>query len=211
MIAITVSTNYSDLLPFILNANSEFFKKWIFVTSPNDQATIDILSKNPNVIILFWDFQNSGYKFDKGGAVKLAQEYTYEHFPDEWYLLLDSDICLPFYFAFLINNLNELGSVDQEAVYGCAVRREYSKSSDYKKSVNYKETREPWVIGFFQLYRKKVFYSPSNDASQCDLDFLKHFSKHFFINDFVCNHLGSPYTNWQGREINSDFIIDEPI
>jgi hypothetical protein len=205
MIAITISTNYSDLLPFILDANIGFFKKWIFVTSINDQATIDILSNNPNVIILYWDFQNSNREFDKGGAVKLAQEYAYENFPDDWYLILDSDICLPSDFINVVQGLHQLNT---DYIYGCKTRREYRKLSDLKKETDYTEYDSTLVLGFFQLYKKKVFYKQSNDASYCDLDFLKNFTLTMIFINVICNHLGLSGVNWKGRKLNSDFIVD---
>jgi hypothetical protein len=94
MAAITVSTNYSDILPYTLEANRKFLKNWIFVTDVNDTKTIEILKKEPTVTILYWDFQNGGRSFDKGGAVRHAQKYLYSNFPNDWYLIIDSDICL---------------------------------------------------------------------------------------------------------------------
>ena len=71
MIAITVSTNYHDILKLVLAADKQFFDRWIFVTDVNDIQTIDVLTKH-DVIVLYHDFKNGGRVFDKGGAVAMV-------------------------------------------------------------------------------------------------------------------------------------------
>jgi hypothetical protein len=59
IIAITVSTNYSDLLYHALKSNHKYFKHWIFVTDQNDKDTIELLNqydeeieeKEPEIIL----------------------------------------------------------------------------------------------------------------------------------------------------------------
>jgi hypothetical protein len=206
MIAITVSTNYSDILPLILEANVRFFKKWIFVTSVNDTPTIHLLMGNSNIDILYWDFNNSGRKFDKGGAVKYAQEFAYDKFPDEWYLLLDSDICLSKDFS-AVAELT--GRFDPEAIYGAKNRYDFNKLSDFRNFTNYsKYPLGHKLYGYFQLYKQKLFYQPSIDAGLCDIEFTGQFNKRFFLDGFECSHLGRKKRNWAGRKIGSDFIMD---
>jgi len=205
MIAITVSTNYHDILKLVLAADKQFFDRWIFVTDVNDIQTIDVLTKH-DVIVLYHDFKNGGRVFDKGGAVAMAQQFAYRHYPDEWYLLMDSDICLSPEFAALPPAVKDF---DPDAVFGAKRRHDYGKLSDYRAGRNYFEY--PWgdqLQGYFQLYRKKVLYQSSRDASACDLDFLSHFDKKVTIDGFVCNHLGRK-GNWQGRTVGEDFLFDE--
>lgn len=206
MIAITVSTNYSDILPFTLEANLHHFKKWIFVTDVNDKATIEILSKIPKVIILYWDFQNGRRQFDKGGAVMMAQKFVYDNWPLDWYLIIDSDICLSHDFTINTDTLNP------SFVYGASYRHDFYKLSDYKNNINfYNCPTYNFPLGFFQLYNEKHFYQQSNSAASCDDQFInRHFQKRvFMLNHFVCNHLGKNEVNWYGgRKTGSDFIID---
>ena len=204
MIAITVSTNYHDILKLVLAADLQFFDRWIFVTDVNDIQTIDVLTRH-DVIVLYHDFKNGGRVFDKGGAVAMAQQFAYRHYPDQWYLLMDSDICLSPEFAALPPAVQ---GFDADAVYGAKRRHDFGKLSDYRAGINYFEY--PWgdqLQGYFQLYKKKVLYQSSRDASACDLDFLAHFDKKVTIDGFVCNHLGRK-GNWQGRKVGEDFDFD---
>jgi hypothetical protein len=206
MAAITVSTNYSDILPYTLNANRKFLKNWIFVTDSNDFKTIEILKKEPTVTIMYWDFQNNGKQFDKGGAVRHAQEYAYSVFPDDWYLIIDSDICLSSNFYVDLNNL------DSNIAYGCSTRHDFYKLSDYRKNINfYNCPTYNFPLGFFQLYKQKHYYESSNSAASCDDQFIKRNFRHWeMLNNFTCNHLGKNEVNWYGgRKLGSDFLIDE--
>ena len=206
MIAITVSTNYSDILPFALEANLGYFERWFIVTDKNDEKTIKLLEQEEKVEIVLFDFKNYGCVFNKGGAVRAAQELAYEQFPDEWYLLVDSDICLTEDIAQFVD-IN-FAIFDEETIYGAGIRHEFRFLSDYKKHSNYLDF--PYanqLQGYFQLYKKKVFYAQSYDCSQCDLLFLENFEKHSILKKMVVCHLGSA-GNWTGREIGSDFVID---
>jgi hypothetical protein len=200
MIGITVSTNYSDILPFILEENLKYFDKWIFITSNDDYATIDLLKDNPKIVILYWNFNNDGALFDKGGAIKLGQEYAYTNYPDDWYLIIDSDICLPNNFYITTSSLNT------DCIYGITERLDFSKLSDFKNKTNYRIYNLGAGVGFFQLYKQHRTYNQSNSAGGCDNDFKALFKTVVAI-PFVCYHLGAP-GNWNGRTTGSDFIID---
>lgn len=207
MIAVTVSTNYSDILPFILEANRKYFTNWIFVTDRNDHTTIGILSKEPTVTILYWDFQNSGKRFDKGGALAYAQGYAYETFPNDWYLIVDSDICLSEEFATI--NVNEL---NPELLYGCHNRWDFLDINDYRNNINFTEyRRHNFPIGFFQLYKQKHYYRSFDTAGNCDDEFVNRCfpQKYGMFDQFVCRHLGKDATNWAGRVVGSDFFTDQ--
>jgi hypothetical protein len=153
MIAITVSTNFADLLPIVYQYNHKFFKHWVIVTSKNDYATIDFLTSKPNVTVLFWNFKNNQRVFDKGGAVRYAQEYVYEKFPDDWYLIIDSDICLYQH----TSPLNYISNYDSEAIYGLENRLDFASLNDLLAFKNFIKHVPIGVDGFFQLYRKKAF------------------------------------------------------
>ena len=206
MVAITVSTNYSDLLPIVYSNNKAFFKHWVFVTAKEDSATIKFLSDKPEVTILYWDFQNQMRVFDKGGAICHAQAYTYEKFPDDWYLLLDSDICLPPIFSRFLNEA--ISQLNVEAIYGLNDRMDFETMSDFLSFKNYKlHKHKNHLYGYFQLYRKKFFYSSSRNASRCDAEFVEYFSKIILIHNVPCAHLGG-LSHWNGnRRLGSDFNL----
>jgi len=211
MIAITVSTNYIDLLPFVYERNNGCFKHWVFVTDKNDQETINFLVKKPNVTVLYWDFQNERRHFDKGGAIRHAQYYVYDKFPDDWYLLIDADIVLPLEDQDKIKKFLTIQNENHfsESIFGMGNRYDFSKMSDLLAEINYKHyDNQNMVAGYFQLYKEKYFYSPSLDASQCDWYFTDFFPKKIFT-DFKCYHLGQSDTHWKGnRKPGVDFSMD---
>jgi hypothetical protein len=214
MIAITVSTNYIDILPFVYERNKIFFKHWVFVTDKNDQETINFLSNKPDVTVLYWDFQNERRHFDKGGAIRHAQYYVYDKFPNDWYLLIDSDIVLPTdsqnILSAEIPKMDKMPGIPETAIFGMDRRLDFSRMSDLLAEKNYTVyNHKNCLDGYFQLYKEKYFYAPSRDASHCDAEFVGYFKKNFLLKDVKCFHLGQQIVNWKGtRKPGSDFVID---
>jgi hypothetical protein len=206
MIAITVSTNYHDLLPIVYHHNKDYFKHWVFVTDRGDAETINFLSTKPNVTILFWDFQNHRNIFDKGGAIRYAQTFAYEKYPDDWYLIIDSDICLPREFSHFTAVF--LPTYDVNLIYGLDERLDFESLEDFHNYTNYKKYEHgERVDGYFQLYKDKFFYNTSRDASNCDNEFAKRFPGRNLILGIPCVHLGNK-SHWNGkRELGSDFKL----
>lgn len=217
MIAITVSTNYIDLLPFVYERNKNCFKHWIFVTDKNDHETIKFLTNKPNVTVLFWDFKNERRVFDKGGAIRHAQYFAYDKFPSDWYILIDTDIILPIesqkFLSIEIVKINGTPGIPEVAVFGANKRFDFSKMSDLLAEKNYHiYNHKNYICGYFQMYKEKYFYSPSRDASRCDVDFSEYFKKPFLIQDLKCYHLGQHSVHWKGdRKPGSDFLLDVEI
>lgn len=201
MIAITVSTNYHDILPYILEANLKHIDRWIFVTDVNDHATIDLLTPHDKITILYWDFKNNGRSFDKGGAVKYAQQHAYGNYPDDWYLILDSDICFPENFSI------DTATLNTGALY-TTNRQDFNSASSYRqRQPCYQHPLNPKnCLGYFQLYKQHLFYESSHSAGKCDDNFSFKLPNRCL--DIMCSHLGSPNTNWDGRAIGSDFLVD---
>jgi hypothetical protein len=205
MIGITVSTNYSDILPFVLEANLPWLTHWVISTDHTDHATQDLLSKYPNVSVVLHNFKNNGRKFDKGGGMAVAQQYAYTHFPDEWYLNLDSDITLPKDMQLAVDQL------DPQKVYGTVGRICYRTASGYRCGEDYGISDNQRILGFFQLYKKHVYYYPSNCSGYCDDDFIDdHWlpENRVLIKTILVGHLGHNYQGWEGRKIGSDFLLD---
>ena len=71
LVAITVSTNYSDLLKLVLKQNLKFIDKWFIITDKRDKETINLIKNEKKIKILYYNFQNNNCKFDKGGAIKI--------------------------------------------------------------------------------------------------------------------------------------------
>jgi hypothetical protein len=206
IIGITVSTKYSDILPYVIKANKKFLKHWIFITDKNDKKTINILKKYKTITILYFDFQEDDRIFNKGGGIRLGQEFAYKHFPDDWYLILDSDICLEKNFKKYINCYAPV--LDPKTIYGCKKRRDFHTYKDYKYKINFIKAGVGYTLpGFFQFYKRRIFYQSSNDASTCDMQFLTRFKSRIYLNEIICYHLGKGSIHWEGRKTTSDFKI----
>ena len=214
IVAITVSTNYIDILPFVYERNKGCFKHWVFVTDKNDQETINFLSNKPNVTVLYWDFQNERRHFDKGGAIRHAQYHAYDKFPNNWYAIIDSDIVLPIDTQNIL--LRDLPTLDRDSdleptiIIGIDNLLEFSKMSDFLTAANYVlRSNFDMPFGYFQLYKEKYFYSSSINASRCDIDFNSFFERSIMTTYLKCFHLGQRGVHWKGgRKPGSDFVID---
>jgi len=192
--AITVSVNYSEVLAYIIEKNIHLFSSWIIVTDSKDERTIALVQKYPKIELLFFDFTEHGRKFNKGGGIRLAQEFVYRKYPDHWYLILDSDICLQF-----ASELALLNHLDDQLIYLCGDRRDYHSMSTLLKQESYMPYDGPIESGFFQLYREKSFYKDSMDAGWCDIWFIQNFPSLKVLPDLVCDHLGMA-ENWDGSK-----------
>ncbi len=204
LVAITVSTNYSDLLEVCLEANANSIDKWIVITQESDIRTKQVLRKFPEVQVLFWDPNLNGADFDKGSAVRLGQKLAYRMYPNSWYLLLDSDLVLEDTSMPLVDSLNALSP---KTLYGIQ-RQDYSSFKDFKSKKNSKSyigSRE--FHGYFQLYSTPYLYQRSKDASLCDLKFRALFRDRALLASPVGHHLGQE-SHWRGRPLEpKDFVF----
>lgn len=205
IVGITVSTNYYDILPIVIENNYKYFYKWIFITDSNDLKTQEIIKKYSNCETLFFNFKSSGAIFNKGGALQFAQLISYDRFDDVLYLILDSDILLPNNFREIIDNLE----INDDTIYGCKDRKDYWSIEDFKNNNYHIYNGTHQLCGFFQLYKnyekKPKLYPESKNASVCDLQFKNLFSNLKFIDNLGVKHLGKECENWNGRK-NIDFF-----
>ena len=176
-VAITVSTNYSDILPYTLAQNAGFFDHWYIVTAPDDSLTHQVLAEfnSPNITRIDYNFRstltdhlgNTTYRhFDKGGAIRLAQESAYREWPNHWYLVLDTDILIRSHRDLMTTHLCK------EWIWGPQCRLDYPTLSAYKQQEAQPYFHNtPRVIGFFQLYKQHRYYLHSMDTNLCDDEF----------------------------------------
>jgi hypothetical protein len=204
MIAITVSTKYHDILEHTLTNNAKFFDKWIIVTDQNDHKTINTICKYKfsNVDFIFFDFYANGKIFNKGGAIRFAQQ-TIPHDYTGNVLLLDSDILLPNDFKQIIQNTN----VQDNSLYGVVCRYDYYSYHNFIKDIVDFEYKG--FHGFFQLYRFRptILYTDSFNCTQCDLEFNQLFHRQISIPSLYVKHLGKAGVNWNTRLNTNDLII----
>lgn len=207
MIAITVSTNYADLLDIIIPINCHYFEKWLIVTHSTDIETIKVIKKHqrPNISIIYFDFYKN-VAFNKGGAIKYCQDYILRNVDYSGpILLLDSDICLPDNFNELIASI----SFRDGTIYGTEKRLDYYSLENFKNNVV--DYDYPWsqdFQGYFQLYlhNPAYLYNDSYNCSNCDLEFLNYFQDKVIIPNMVVKHLGKSGVHWNKRLDKTDFI-----
>jgi hypothetical protein len=203
LVAITVSTNYADLLKICLDENQGWFDHWIFITQESDKESRELLRNIPNSTVLFWNPKRGGASFDKGAAVRLGQKHAYRNFPNSWYVVIDSDIVLEGNSRSFQQQLLELSP---GALHGIE-RQDYASLSDLRAKVNTMKY-QGWgpVLGYFQLYATPHLYRSSKDASRCDLQFNRLFRENYILRGTSCAHLGQK-SHWKGRNSHSgDFL-----
>lgn len=61
LVAITVSTNYDDLLKFIVPQNYKFFDTWYIITDKSDEKTIKVINdfNYKNIELMFFNFNQT--------------------------------------------------------------------------------------------------------------------------------------------------------
>jgi len=203
-VALTISVNYSDKLPYIIK-NIQHLKAWYFVVERRDEATISFLQKqnDPNIHLLFYDaFFTSVSRFNKSGALRYGQTLLHEKYPHEWIVVLDSDIVLPQKFSVLLHKV----VLNPECLYGCK-RFDYRSKADLMmgNGIPYATDKIFHFVGYFQMYfRKDALYPETSvNCGECDMDFLETYfpkDKRYLIPHANVKHLGIPAINWNGRK-----------
>lgn len=209
MIAITVSTNYDDILNIIISQNYKFFKKWYIITDKNDSNTINVINKHnlPNIEILFFDFYQGNKTFNKGGAIRFCQKMLGNSGYEGNVLLLDSDIWLPDNFEEIIKS----NDIKYGVIYGTDKRYDYYSYKNFKDNkidLDYPYSKD--FQGYFQLYKfsKDKLYNESYNCAGCDLSFINYFRNKVILPNLTVSHLGKNTVNWNKRLNKNDFIID---
>lgn len=207
VIAISVSTNYDDILRIILPQNYKFFTGWYIITHRDDLKTINVLKEFnfPNIKVMFFDFYSNKKTFNKGGAVRSCQQYLTNIGYNGDVLLLDSDIYLPDNFQEILQKME----ISDLVLYGTEKRFDYYTYDNFKNN-KFDRDYEPatYIPGYFQLYKHKptLLYEESDDCSACDWTFRYLFRNRFQIKGLFVHHLGQGGVNWSGRKGN-DFIF----
>ena len=217
LIGICVSTNYMDTLRFMLPVNHHHFKKLYIVTEETDTETINFCKQFDNVELIFFKFHTETSKFDKGSGLIKAQKIVYKNHPNSWYLIIDSDILLSNNFIDILSSKK----LKEDCIYG-ASRYNYKNSSDLlHDNLDHNKYWEwnnilhktwenpappPSILGCFQLYKKHVFYKPSDDkffkGADYDYEFgYNNFSLFSSLHDIINIHLGpADGENWYGKK-----------
>lgn len=209
MIAITVSTNYNDILNVVMPQNYKFFEKWYIITDKNDVDTINVINKYnyTNVVTLFYDFYKNNKSFNKGGAIRYCQNEIIGKLDYNGNaVILDSDIWLPDNFDEIVKDI----VINDDMIYGTNKRHDYYSYENFKNKIidfDYPWSRE--FQGYFQLYKydKNKLYDESNNCSECDINFVNFFTTRIILSDLTVCHLGKSGINWNKRINKDDFIM----
>lgn len=222
-VAISVSTNFSDILPYSIDYNLNFFDHWYIVTDQNDKETIRVIEERNQgkITVIFYNFVGTTIPhtngsmtkaiFDKGGAIRAAQERAYKEYPNRWYLVLDTDIVIRSHRDIATTDL------DKSSIYGPVARCDYRSLEDFRKCrVDYKRPmnlEDPPIIGFFQLYASPFLYHWSEKTDLCDVNFTNIWTKEQQkLLSFTVDHLGYwapevPNTH-HGRILGKGFTVN---
>ena len=214
-----ISYNYFDTLKFMLPINYLHFEQIYLITQTDDIDTINFCKQFDNITVLFYNFKNNNKVFDKYGAIKYAQEIMYKEYPNNWYLIIDSDIILPNNFIDILIKEN----LQPECIYG-ALRYNLLKSSELLYKVNILNNKEnknyifnnillnknkpPSILGCFQLYKKHYYQNTNFDnAGHGDYNFgYTNFTLFCNLENIIYFHLGPTGKNWNGKV---EFFIDD--
>lgn len=193
--AFTVCVNYSDYLKITLPLNRKYFQTFVVVTEESDTQTIE-LARHYDCTIIQVDAglkKADGATFNLSGMVYEAQKFLHSTYPHDWICKLDADVAVNEKFLAL-----NTAALDARAIYG-ASREIFEKVTDTHGVLGIHES--DCILGFFQLYWDKTKYYPkwSNNCSECDMNFMRHFTRRFTLKDLVCRHFGPTCTNWDGR------------
>jgi hypothetical protein len=201
IITITICVNYHDILKYMIKQNSKFFKKWYIVTSPEDIETKKLIENENNPIIeilIYNDFYNNS-TFNKGGALRYAQNYIDTKYNSSNILILDADIYLPNNFMDLIPE-----KLEYNTIYGIYKRVDFWNTYDFIYNRNPHIYRYgSCIVGFFQLYNQTSTnkYQNSVNCSKCD-DIFRELFPIKKILKLIVKHLGKDKVNWNGRNYN---------
>lgn len=194
--AVTVCVGYDDFLAETLHANKAVLKRWLIVTTPDDEKTLDLCHKHNLEVVTTRDFYRGGDEFNKGRAIERGLSMLSHR---NWLLHIDADIALPGDF---LESLED-ADLDENCVYGCdrlvvqgwdqwqklkskgSTSRAwhcYQSTQGYPIGSRWVDVREGYVpIGFFQLWNRKSDHRhgirlrryPDNhqDAARADVKF----------------------------------------
>lgn len=178
--ALTVCVGYSDFLSVTIPYNTQHFKRWLIVTTEEDEATREICRRHGLETLLT---SEGGEQFNKGRLVERGLQQL-SH--GTWHLHIDADIVLPNCFSKMleaarIDTPGEAGRWGRRKIYGCdrIMIRSWESWQNFLKT-NYLQTQHDfhcrlslpegqtlgsrWVhwntgycpIGFFQLWHQSM-------------------------------------------------------
>lgn len=220
-----VCVNYGDMLRLTLPFNQQMVHNMVVVTVPEDKETLAVCQefgiKTLEYRCCFCPYDKEIVKdetkmFHLSKMINQGLMYIYENFPDNWCLYLNSDVILNPNMKIL-----DIDKLSPEYIYGVnryliPTKKDFDKISkdgkiDFGTLDEHFEDKEGdgiVALGFFQLFKKKVFYDQqylegtkvvNYDASHSDILFVNKFVGKKKLKNYHALHLGMPGVNWGGR------------
>lgn len=189
---LTVCVDYADLLQNSLSRWCRGLDRLIIVTTPTDEATLDLCRRWGIPSHQTDAFYRDGAAFNKGLAISEAVEQC--NWLEDWQLLFDADIVPPENWRQIV----EVARPEPGFIYG-AVRQ-------LESGERFSDRSE--IPGYFQLFhasdknsqRKPLLDTTWRHAGGMDSEFHQrwpHNRKRWL--DMTLIHQGEPGMNWHGR------------
>lgn len=209
---VVVCVEYDDLLAITLPKAMRTLSRCYVITSPEDQATIDLCLGIDRVEIVITDaFRKDGAVFNKGRAIQECLDQWIIGEYHGWVLIFDADIVMDADFV----NDEYLSGLDKDKLYGCH-RRMLTNGIG-----NIPDNPALWnslplandieFPGFFQLFHtdaeslkgQPYWYDPTfTHAGGGDAYFQSLFGDSKYRMRIEVLHLGERDRNWYGRVTN---------
>lgn len=110
--AVTVCVGYADFLAEAIPYVRPHLDRWLWVTRPDDDKTLDLAHRHNIEVLATEDFHRNGAAFDKARAVDHGMQVLAWK---DWVMHLDADIVLPGTFRESLEDAH----LDPQKIYGC--------------------------------------------------------------------------------------------
>lgn len=201
MRAILVSVDFADLLAITLPHNRHHFKDVCIVTTPSDQATLDVAAANKAKVFATNAFYDDGAMFNKWKALEQGLDYFERK---GWLCIMDADILWP--------RRIPLTNYERGCLY-TPHRRILHNPAEWAGQVNwsrYPVKHEQEFAGYTQIFHAtdtRLGKPPWHEitwrhAGGADSFFQRKWPPGRKVRPrFEVLHLGDPSKNWCGRAV----------
>lgn len=200
--AISICVDFADILEFTLPYNRQQFERFLVVTHPEDEATIETAKLHGAEVLLTEVFYSRGAKFNKWAALQQGLDFLSHN---GWLCILDSDIAIP-------KQVYKQLVPKEDCLYtprrlDCRLLRKGIPLEKNWRRYKHVNTREEFA-GYFQMFhtsyeglsQRPWFKSDWDWAGTADTLFQRRWPQRQQIRPpWDVMHLGTPYMNWTGR------------
>lgn len=204
MRALTVSVNFSDLLAVTLPKNARFFDSILVITTPEDEATQEVVAHVPNARCYTTQvFFERNAVFNKGAAIEEGFDILGRL---GWFVVMDADIILPGGFPWLPAAPGYLYSPFRRMMADPPIPLVIPPEEAWKQFPLHPQQME--FAGFFQMFhgddpvlQSRPWYPTEwKHAGGCDSEFqAKWPAERKRRLPFEVLHIGPAGVNWLGR------------